>query len=247
MSTEKNIAGALVREKAREIDLGRKFSHPHAKTFVDEKRGATTFSFSIENKLGKDVVIAIASARNTQFDNIPVMLSAIGADALLTDGIVLQDPQVVTKAVTITSNDAGRLIAPVMSYIAETPTRMIDLSMASYSTDTGAPAPSNYGAKIKSVFVSPWIKPVENYLDLRKTQTNQSTAPQFAHVDFIKEGFPSVISNEAFMLVTVKKDTVLELAYSVGFQYSKAQEFYRRVKSADKTLAPLRRGNACDL
>jgi len=237
-----SIAEALVRTKSKEIDLARKFSSGRggAKTFIDEEVNAKTMSFAIKNTMPTDIRILIGSAANTQFKAEQALLDAVGADMMIADGSIAAGGA--GEEVVVTSNDSGRSLNEAIRFFSNSPTRMVSLDMQSSLEATGAPESKNYTSKIKSVFVSPWEKPIEDYLNLRKTQSNVASSPQFASVNFIKEGFKAIVSNENFLVVTVKSGTVLDFTFGVGMQYSKAQEFFRAIKSADTALAPLRRG-----
>ncbi|MCH2225792.1 MAG: hypothetical protein MK066_13565, partial [Crocinitomicaceae bacterium] len=57
----------LLEHNRKEIDVDRKYSHPKAKTFIDQSIGGHTMSLSVTNSTKRDTVICIGSAHNSQF------------------------------------------------------------------------------------------------------------------------------------------------------------------------------------
>ncbi|MCH2226012.1 MAG: hypothetical protein MK066_14685, partial [Crocinitomicaceae bacterium] len=160
------------------------------------------------------------------------LLQAVGADVLLSDGKILTGASD-GEEVRVVSNDSNRNIDNAIRFMAVSPTKFTSLSMQSSLID-GTPESKNYTTQMKSVFVSPWQKSIDQYLNLRGTQNNQANSPQFAEIDFVAKGFQALISNENFLLFTVKKGTILDLTFSIGHSSSMAQEFYRASKGFDK-------------
>lgn len=234
------VAQKLVQNASKEIDLGREFSQGPgaAKTFIDEERNAPSVSFSIANETANDRVIVLGSINNSIYGSDAELLAAVDGNLLLDDGVLE------TRGghdVTATSNDPGRTIAQMLRYASNSPFRFTSVALRSSKTN-GAVDDSNFTGKIKTVFVSPWQKPVDNFLNLRKFQSNRANSPQFADINFLEEGFNVILSPENFALITVKAGTVLDLTFSVGMQLSSAQRAYRAFKAADQVLAPIRKG-----
>ncbi len=235
------VAEKLVANRPKQIDLDRVFSHGPggAKTMIDEGRNGDSLSLTIENSLDTkpQVVVAFGSLRNSQYADLASLLAAIGADCLIDDGEILKVAD--HGMVTVTSNDPGRKVGDVIRYAAVSPFRFTQASLESRLRD-GSPDTSNYTTTMKSVWVSPFRKPTEDFLQLRQFQSNKSTSPQFADIDFLKENFKAMVSNEHFLVMIVKQNTALTMTLNVGAQHSSAQYAYRAFKAADETLSILR-------
>lgn len=239
MNNALEVARQLATQAPKAIDLDRNFSHGigAAKTFIEEGRGAPSISLSIENATVVDVSILIGKPEASDFGR-SALLSLLGADTALNDGVIFTSG---ANDVTVTCNDPGRNVASLMNYSGNTPLRFLSASLDS-SKVAGGIDTSNYSGQIKAAWVSPFQKPVEKMLGLRKFQTNQSTAVQFVDVNFVKEGFLAMLSKEHFLVLTVKAGTVLTATLTVGAQLSLPQRAYRAYNNADETLNPLRKG-----
>lgn len=232
-------AKQLVLNSSKEIDLNREFSSGLSggpKTFISEHQNSISSSFSIDNSTAVDVTIVLGHLNNSQFDDAGQLVAACDGTALADDGIVYSSGG---KDVTMTSNDPGRTIGQMLRYASNSPFRFTKLSLHSKLT-SGTPDTSNYDASLKTVFVSPWQKPQDNYLNLRQFMTNIANSPQFADIDFLKEGFPMMLSSENFICIKVKAGTILNVTLGVGMQMSLAQKAYRAYKQADELLGAFR-------
>jgi hypothetical protein len=234
------VAKELVMNKPKVIDIDRFYSHGPggAKTFIDEERGSINASMTLTNNAAStDVVIAIGNVTDSIYADAAEAIAALGADYLLSDGTIATVET--DKDITAVSNDADRTIDQLIKYIGKNPTRIVRLDLE--STDlSGNADTSNYAQSIKSAWTSPFVKPVEKFLQLRKFQSGNKFQPQFAEVNFLKEGFEVILSNEHFFVFTLKASTEFTMTWEIGMQDSKAQRFYRQVKAADSALANLR-------
>lgn len=230
-------ARELVMNEPKALDLERKYSHKSAKNFLDEQMGTHELSFTVENASKDDVVVCFGSILNSQFATEAQLLDALSANALLKDGVIYTDSA--DGKCTVSSDDSNRSINEAIRYISNTPTRMVKVHLDSSTVAENRADTSNYSAKMKTTFVSPWEKPQDEYISLRTTQSNRANSPQFAEVNFIEIGKKAIVSNENFLMFTVKAGTKLSMTWDVGKQYSKAQEFYRAIKDADRLTARL--------
>jgi hypothetical protein len=233
------VATKLVTNKAREIDLHRSlsFGQNGGKTMIDEGRGAPEVSFTIENPTTKDVAIGFGVTGLSLFKTEADLLAALNADVLLNDGVIYTEG---ANDVTVESNTTGTTVFSFLKYAGFSPLRLVSASFESAKLSNGAPETSNFSQNVKSVWISPFEKPVEKKLNLRKFQSNKSTAVQFVDVDFVSEGFSPILSNEHHFVLLVKKDTRLTVTLKVGAQLSQAQAFFRKINAADAVLSPLR-------
>lgn len=239
MNTQINAVAAALKEKAsKEMDFDRMMSfgqNSKAKNFIAEGIGSPSISFTIANETKKDVSIIIGHP-TVNIYGLSKLLEVLGADAVLNDGVIYTDG---TDEVTVTCNDPGRNVASLINYSSLTPLRFTAVSFDSSKVGGGVDS-LNYSGQIKSAWISPFAKPVEDFLPLRKYNNNKSTSVQFVDINFIQEGFLAMISSEHFLILTVKAGTTLTQTWSVGGQLSLPQLAYRKFNAADAILNKLR-------
>jgi hypothetical protein len=230
------VAANLLSNAPKQIDADRNFSHGvgAAKTMVDEGRGAPTVALTIINNTSKQRVLVLG--RNSLYARDEEFLNAVGGDTLITDGEVFEEAG---EIIEVISDDADRTIDMFLRYAEKASLRIVGVNMASYTKD-GLPDVGNFAVSLKTSWVSPFRKPVDNFLPLRKFNNNQSTSPQFADVNLVKEGFLTMISAEHSLMITVKPQTKLNLTFTIGAQDSRPQFAYRAFQAADRTLKPFR-------
>lgn len=232
------VARALVEKAPKEMDMDRMFSfgqQSNAKNFIGEGLGAPSLSFTISNETAKDVSIIIGHP-TVNIYGLTKLKEVLGADTVLNDGVIYSDG---VENVTVTCNDPGRNVASLINYSSLTPLRFVAASFDSAKVDGGVDT-LNYSGQIKSAWISPFQKPVENFLPLRKYNNNKSTSVQFVDINFISEGFMAMISSEHFLVLTVKAGTTLTQTWTIGAQLSLPQLAFRAYNKADGILGKLR-------
>lgn len=234
------FAKDLVINNPKVIDIDRHYSHGPggAKTFIDEERGSITASMTLtNNSASTDVTLAFGNLSRSIYADLSEATAALGFDYMVTDGTIVTVET--DKTITGTSNDTDRTIAQLLKYIGENPTRMLRLQLESEATD-GADDTSNYAQSLKQTFVSPFVKPIEKNLPLRQFLSGDKFQKRYVDINFAKEGFPVIFSNEHFFILKLKAGTSLNLTWEIGMQDSPAQRLYRQVKKVDSLLAPVR-------
>lgn len=236
-----SVAQDLVINNPKAIDLDRMYSHgPRgAKTFIDEERGTITRSITLRNNAAStDMVLAFGNLANSIYADIDEAAAALSIDKMVTDGTIATVET--DKTITGASNDAGFTIAQLVKYIGMNPTRIVSVRMESTNL-SGSDDTTNYAQSIKTAWVSPFVKPIEENLDLARFASVDRFQKRYMNVNFLKEGFPVILSAEHFFAITLKRSTILNLTFEIGFQDSAAQRFYRQIKKADSTLGALRK------
>lgn len=253
MNQAQRQAQALLASNATTIDAQRHYSMgPNgAKTLLDEKDKARQVSLTITNSDTADKAIVFGVPRHTIFtdvDGTPRMadfLEAVGADFVLTDGILEVGAGDATLLEAV-SNDSGRTIAQLMEHAAHAPLRLTEMNLQSSNATDNTPDSTAFTTSLKTVWVSPFKKPVEDTFSLRKLQTNKSTATQFGHIDFIGQQFPVILSRENFLVMIVKAKTALSLTIGAGVEDSAPQRMYRAIQKSDSLVGKMRAGESCD-
>lgn len=215
---------------------GRAYSHAGgAKTFIDEKLKAPKINWVIENTATERAVVVIGHLNNSQFASQGDLLAKFGANVLLSDGAqVFSDGNIIG-----TSQDTGRKIQEQLRFGSNSPWRMTTVNLQSLKSD-GSPDFSNFTNSLKTVWVNPFSSTnEENFYPLRTKQSGDKFNNEYVDIDLIQEGFPVIVSNEHFTVLTVEAGTKLFLTIGVGMQMSAAQAFYRQTGEADKALAGL--------
>lgn len=235
-----SLAKDLVLNHGKEMDLERNYSHGKggAKNFIAEQQGGKTVSFTISNAAAStNVAVAIGSLSDSIYADNAEAIAALGVQCIIGDGTILTVET--DKNIVGTSNDAGRTIAQLMKYIGRNATRITGVHLQS-QTAAGAAETSNYNGSIAQVWTSPFDTPDKEYLPLRKFQSNRSNSPEFADIDFIKEGRTIIWSAEHFTVFTINAGTTMTFTFNIGMQDSAPQRLYRNAKKADRVLAPYR-------
>lgn len=238
--TAKEAALELVKFSPKVVDIDRVYSHGPggANSFVNEAQKAIDVSWTLTNpSSGTTVVLAIGNLSESMYADLAEAKAALGFDYMIKDGVIATVES--DKEIVGASNNAGRTIDQLLKYIGKNPTRVTRLSLESYGADNAADT-SNYAQSLKTAWVSPFRKPVEDELDLRRFQSGGKFQPRFLEIDFTKEGFPVVWSNEHFFLIRLRPGTSLNLTMGIGMQDSAPQRMFRQVSQVDRTLAPLR-------
>jgi hypothetical protein len=226
---------SLIASRSKELDYGRHYSFgKKMKNFIGEEVTGVHLGWLIENSSDDDVSIAIAvSGAPTQFENAEAIKAALGVQAIFGNGKIYDATG--GKEVNVSSTISGRKINEFLRYAGFSPVRFTKWQLASFTT-AGAPETTNFQGHIKGVWVSPFDSPVENLLSLRSLQNQYVTSGQYGEVDFLRQNFQAILSQEHFLIITVRKGTALNITAHVGAQDSKAQRFYRDVKKADETM-----------
>lgn len=221
-------------------------------SLIDEHEKALEVAFFIENRDDTDKVILLApiysrgtiasnitDVNNTQFATEALALAETSSTTIFKAGTT----GAVGKELVIGEVDAKRTIDQLIRYASQTPIRLTRISMTSTKIATSEKDKTNYSGVIKSFFPSPFDVTTERVLPMRTLQAgNNNFNPDMLEVDFIKQNFPAIISNENFMQLTVKAGTRLDFSLFVGAQNSAAQQLYRKIKKADEIMRPLRLG-----
>lgn len=211
------------------VSCGSDFSFGSAKGFADESKSNLSISFEVENTTGSPIKVGMLPGLS-MFKTIGDLETAIGAADHLADGMA--------GDLVLTMQTADRNLDHLFNYSGFTPLRMTKWGLASY-TATGDPEATNFSNTVKSFWFTPFHKIAEWELPLRKFQSATSKQVNLLEVDFIAEGFPSIISPEHAMHFTINGNTKLLFTISFGAHDSRSQRFYRALKAADKILSPL--------
>lgn len=248
----KLVANKLVTEHAGAIDLKREmsFGKGGAKTFIDEKRTAKQFGFSITNNTTAAVKVLLFPFGNTMFHTgfdatkAPTTgaaeraLQTLSATAILKDGVIFTDSDDTT--VVAAATQTGRSINQLFAYAANTPFRFTEWDLTSTALDGTTAKPANYNNTLTAFWVSVFQNPEEYPLPLRQYTDSRVTSAQFAHIDFLSADFPANISPEHFIVLQIEAESVLTIQARIGAQLSNSQRFHRMTKEADSLLAPMR-------
>lgn len=132
--------------------------------------------------------------------------------------------------------DQGRTLSELIMYASLNPLRLLSMSLESQKISTGLPDTSNFSSNFKTLWWSPFHKTEEYFLTLRKFQNSGINAPQFLDVNFKKEGFPVLLSDQQFFVMTVKPGTSLIATFTTGYAFDEAQYLYRSIKAADEVV-----------
>lgn len=229
---------SIIASKTKELDIDRHYSFgKKMKNFIGEEVTGVHLGWLIENTSDDDISIAIAvGGAPTQFENADAIKAALGVQAIFANGKIYDASG--GKEVNVSSTIAGRKINEFLRYAGFSAVRFTKWQLASFTT-AGAPETTNFQGHIKSVWVSPFDSPVENLLSLRSLQNQYVTSGQYGEVDFLRQNFQAILSQEHFLVITVRKGTALNITAHIGAQDSKAQRFYRDVKKADETMRAL--------
>ncbi len=210
------------------------FGKGGAKNFLGEPVNPVTVSFAIENQTAQNAPVIIGNVARSIFPNETEAKTKLGAVAVLKDGVLFTDAN--GKEVIATSHDSGRTLLGFMKYVGSTPTRIVRMHINSEKID-GTPDTTNLTSSIKTAWASPFESSIEEAdLPLRKFQNANQNSPNLAEVDFQKEMFPVVLSNETFFVLNVKPNTRLNVTFTVGAQLSLAQKTWRQAKAVDRTF-----------
>ena len=234
----------ISKHKPDVLDLGKRYSYgknTNTQNFVDEHAKAVQLNLVLTNlttNLHTVAFGAITSTLNaTQYATEAAIKTAIGATAIMKKGKIIDDG--LGKELTANFTDSGRDLDEFIKYFSQNPTRIVGMNMVSRNATTGAGENSNFDLKIKQHFVSPFDIPLETEKNLRPlVMTGMNFTQERLNVNFIKEAFQALLSNEHFFSLQIKPNTELSITLYIGAQDSKAQRFYRDIKAADDVLRP---------
>ncbi len=221
---------------ARNLSFGAKTD---TKNLIDERDKAIKIAFKVANASASDAFVvlyplidsttAMRALNPSIYPSKATFVSGVGGTPLI-DGTVITD-------VTCTSLDNAITMEQMMRYIAKNPTRLTGVKMKSKIISSGAKDSSNYDNKFKTIWMNAFDVNEVKDLSLAPLQIGMSNFnPDMLEVDFLKQGFPVVISDEHAFLFQVNAGTELTMTISVGAQDSKAQRFWRNIKKADEVL-----------
>lgn len=221
---------------SRKLSFGAK-SGTH--NLIDERDKAVKLAFKVANASANDVFIALypmVDSTTAMRALNPSIYASKSAFASAIGGTPLIDGTVVTD-VTCTSLDSAIAIETVLRYMAKNPTRITGIKMKSKLISGGAKDSSNYDNKLKTIWMNPLDVNEVRDLPLGPLQIGMSNFnPDMLEVDFLKQGFPVIISDEHAFLFQVNAGTELTMTLAIGAQDSKAQRFWRDIKKADEVL-----------
>lgn len=223
------------------------------KSFINEKPNATDFGLEIRNDTVKSIFVAIVAGLGAwkvienvgkqdffpgSFMDGDDLLSRIGADCVLADGVLYEDEE--NNQVVARTRNSNRKINELTKYAAKTPFRFTKFVMSSYKASTGTPESSNFNNSIKSLWLSPFEDTVETEFSLRTIVRDRFQA-QLLELDFVKDApmLKPIMSDEHVMVLQINPDTILNINAHIGARLSNAQYFYRMTKEADKLVRPL--------
>lgn len=226
------------------LDLGKRFSYgkqSDTQNLVDEHAKAVQLNLQITNTTDNTHTIAIGGISTTlnltQFPNSAAATSALSATAMLKNGVIVNDG--VGKTLEASLTDAGLSLEALINYIANTPSRLVGMSIVSRNATTGDGDSSNYDLKMTTNWVSPFDVPVKKELNLRPlVVTGANFTQERLNINFIKQAFPVILSNEHFLNLQIVPNTKMTITLYFGAQDSKAQRFWRAMKDADEVIRP---------
>ncbi len=235
------IATTLVRDNGHKLDLNQEFSAGPGggKTFIDEGSANITVAMKITNNMADPVKIALGANVSNIHANNAATIAYLGVDAILSEGNFVGDGGSPEKFANCAMIDSDRSWDEISKYIEKTPTRILGIALQSSKVSDGSPDSSNYASPLKTAWVSPWQKSPNPSLNLAQYIDNKSNSPQFVNVDFRTKKFPVIVSDEQYLILTIKPGTALDLTLNIGHQASLPQRFYRAIKKADEVLLPL--------
>lgn len=221
-----------------ELDVPRFLSYGAggAKSMLGALRTTLAASITITNATLSAKTIVLGTSVNSMFASNAALAAALGADFVISDGILLDETG--GKVLSVRSNDPDRPVDNWMRHVARTPTVFARMRFISQTTG-GAADTSNYGNSIQTSFVSPYRKSEDEYIHLRDSQNNAATSPQFGEIDFQNRSEIAQVSNENFIVFTVNSLTSMTINFDVLSEKSEAQYSYRVAKGAKKVLGML--------
>lgn len=208
------------------------------KDLISESTGTLEVGFIIDNDSDQDVHVAIgaidANAEIGIKDKADI-LTALGADCFLMDGVVFTS----NGDVTVTTTNAKHPVKEMIRYARNNPFRFSRLVMDSDAK--GVKESSNYTGKIKTMFFSPFEDTIEDEFSLRSIVRDKFQDHRL-ELDFqLDTELNPIVGVDNFVVLTVKKGTTLTIQAGIGAQFSANQYLYRRTSQADKIMKPFRK------
>lgn len=219
------------------------------KTFITEEQNAPTTTITITNddKAGGTAGgTAVANAvANVLFIN-PVMADFLsdvyGSKAAFLEKMGATHIAYELEAapeespIRLRCNDQGRNLYSLLGYSFIAPIRFLSMQMESSRVSTGLPDSGNFSTNFKTVWWSPFHVPQEEFLPLRKFQNSAINSPQYLDVNFKKEGFPVLLGDQHFFVMSVRPGSQIVTTFTTGYAFDKSQYLYRSIKEADAVL-----------
>lgn len=210
------------------------------KTFITEEHNAPTTTITITNDdktaaAPMDVLFipkSFESMMELIYGSKAAVLERFGATHYASDLEGASD----TAEQKIRCNDQGRNFLSLTMYATFSPIRFLAMQMESRKISNGLPDTGNFNTNFKTIWWSPFHVPQEEFLPLRKFQNSRINSPQYLDVNFKKEGFPVLLSNQHVFVMSVRPGSELVVTFTTGYAFDAAQYLYRSIKEADAVL-----------
>lgn len=230
--------------KPKAIDSLRLFSQGKGggATMITEEINAPTTTVSFMNTTSQDANVIVCTPTTALlfeslyggkwYERFGATHVALEIEAL--PGVVSTMGAAEEGSVSLVCQDQGRTFAELLGYAALSPHRILSFSMESRKATDNTPDTTNYSANLKTIWWSPFHKPVEDFYTFRKRQNNGIFSAQYLDVNFKKEGFPVLITQTHMFIVTVRKQTEFIVTMSSGISFDPCQLLFRGITEADQ-------------